>query len=81
LTVFSFKPSHPDEARFKQRKEVADAVKKHGTILELNAGEGNISEKMYKGLGKRYILVDKDEVALKKAGSKSQRIRLKRLRN
>lgn len=58
-------PAEYIEEKLQQRREVADAVKEHKTIVELFAGEGSISE-VYKGRGKRHILIDDDEKALAK---------------
>ena len=62
-------PSEWSEEKLEQRREVAEAIKDHKTILELFAGEGNISE-IYAGLGKRHILIDDDAKALEKAKAK-----------
>jgi len=68
-------PAHglPDYDKYsqdkvKQRADAAHYLSKHGTIMELYAGEGNLSEKVYSKLNpRRMVLVDDDEEALNKA--------------
>ena len=62
------KPEELNAEKRQQRAEAARYLAKHTTILELYAGEGNLSEKVYARLNpQRMVLVDDDERALQKA--------------
>lgn len=52
--------------KFWQRLELVKGMPK-GTILELHAGAGNLTETVYKGKAKKHILVEKDPDELDKA--------------
>lgn len=68
------KPEELNAEKHRQRAEAARYLRNHQTILELYAGEGNLSEKVYAPLNpRRMVLVDDDARALEKA-----RVRLAR---
>jgi DNA adenine methylase len=65
------KPEELNIEKQRQRAEAARYLSNHHTILELYAGEGNLSEKVYAPLNpRRMVLVDDDAQALEKARSR-----------
>lgn len=48
------------EEKMEQRRECVRALPFHDIILELFAGKGNLTEKVYLGAAKKHILVDKE---------------------
>ena len=76
-TATEFKPPawgvEPDPEvpeKFEQRIQARDALKNHDTILELYAGRGFLTERVYKGHGKLLVLVDDEQKLLKQAKEK-----------
>jgi len=64
-------PEDLNPNKFRQRAAAAGYLAKHGTIMELYAGDGDLSEKVYSKLNpRRMVLVDDDEQALQKAKSR-----------
>jgi len=59
---------HPN--KFYQRRELASKMKSNGTVLELYAGKGNLSNHVYKRYASKIILVDMDKHALVRADDK-----------
>ena len=65
------RPEDLNPNKFRQRAAAAGYLAKHGTIMELYAGDGDLSEKVYSKLNpRRMVLVDDDEQALQKAKSR-----------
>jgi len=56
--------------KFEQRTQARDAMKNHDTILELYAGRGFLTERVYKGHGKLLVLVDDEQRFLKQVKEK-----------
>ena len=73
------KPEELNAEKHRQRAEAARYLRNHQTILELYAGEGNLSEKVYAPLNpRRMVLVDDDARALEKAKVRLARFGVKK---
>ena len=73
------KPEELNAEKRQQRAEAARYLRNHHTILELYAGEGNLSEKVYAPLNpRRMVLVDDDARALEKAKVRLARFGVKK---
>ena len=73
------KPEALNPEKQRQRAEAARYLSNHQTILELYAGEGNLSEKVYAPLNpRRMVLVDDDARALEKAKVRLARFGVKK---
>ena len=73
------KPEELNAEKRQQRAEAARYLRNHQTILELYAGVGNLSEKVYAPLNpRRMVLVDDDARALEKAKVRLARFGVKK---
>jgi len=73
------KPEELNAEKHRQRAQAAGYLRNHHTILELYAGEGNLSEKVYAPLNpRRMVLVDDDAQALEKARARLARFGVKK---
>lgn len=65
------KPEDLNPNKLRQRSHAAGYLAKHGTILELYAGAGNLSERVYARLNPaRMVLVDDDAESIAQAKSR-----------
>jgi hypothetical protein len=73
------RPEDLNANKMRQRWFAAKALSGHRTILELYAGEGNLSERVYARLNpRRMVLVDDDQGALERARQRLAKFSIKK---
>lgn len=66
----SLNPAKVQQRRVLMRRATSRAKRKSGTVLELYAGRGSLTKKVYARKAKKVVMVDKDRNALRQADRK-----------